>query len=184
MPTEAELLAAFGYPYLPVRVRHRAPLAWHPLRDAEEVGRYAYTGADGAPHFECIRFHRVAHDDGAVEKAFLWRLAETGEWRWGLDGADLVPYRLPRVLAAAAAGERVFVVEGEKDVHALEAIGLTATCNPLGALQWTERHAEALRGADAIVIPDHDRAGMVHAARVAATLRGRARSAALILLPG
>ncbi len=185
MPTEAELLAAFGYPYLPVRVRHRAPLAWHPLRDAAEVARYAYTDADGAPRFECIRFHHAAHDDGAVEKAFLWRRSdETGEWRWGLDGADLVPYHLPRVLAAAAVGERVFVVEGEKDVHALEAIGLTATCNPLGALQWTERHAEALRGVETIVIPDHDRAGMVHAARVVATLRGRARSAALLLLPG
>jgi len=185
MPTEAELVAAFGYPYLPVRVRHRPPLAWHPLRQGEEVARYAYTDADGATRFGCIRFHRRQGDGAAPDKAFLWwRLDENGEWRWGLDDVDSVPYRLPRVLSAAAAGERVFVVEGEKDVHALEAIGLTATCNPLGAMQWTERHADALRGAEAIVLPDHDRAGMVHAARVMASLRGRARSAALLLLPG
>jgi hypothetical protein len=185
MPTEAELVAAFGYPYLPVRVRHRPPLAWHPLRDGDEVTRYAYTDADGAARFECIRFHRRQGDGAAPDKAFLWRaIGDDRGWRWGLDDVDSIPYRLPRVRAAAAAGERVFVVEGEKDVHALEAIGLTATCNPLGAMQWTDRHAEALRGAEAIVIPDHDRAGMVHAARVMATLRGRARSAALLLLPG
>jgi hypothetical protein len=184
-PTEAELLAASGYPCLPLRVRHREPLAWHPLRDGEEVERYTYTVADGEPRLQCIRFHRRAEGGAAVEKAFLWRGADgNGGWRWGLDGADLLLYRLPRVLAAIEAGERVFVVEGEKDVHALEAIGLAATCNPLGALQWTESQADALRGADVVVIPDHDRAGMVHAARVMATLRGRARSATLLLLPG
>ncbi|HSU15378.1 hypothetical protein [Longimicrobium sp.] len=184
-PTEAELLAASGYPHLPVRVRHRAPLAWHPLRDGEETARYAYIAADGEPRFECIRFHLRPGHEAAPDKAFLWRAIDrNGGGRWGLDDVDLVPYRLPRILAAAAAGERVFVVEGEKDVHALEMLGLIATCNPLGAMQWTNRHAEALRGAEAIVIPDHDRAGMVHAGRVMTTLRGRARSAALLLLPG
>ncbi|HEX8243732.1 MAG TPA: hypothetical protein VF541_09560 [Longimicrobium sp.] len=184
-PTEAELLAAFGYPHLPVRVRHRAPLAWHPLRDGDEIARYTYVGTDGEPRFQCIRFHRHAQEDAPPEKAFLWRrVSGAGEWAWGLEEVETVPYRLPRVRAAIEAGERVFVVEGEKDVHALEAIGLAATCNPLGALQWTVAHAEALRGADAVIIPDNDRAGMVHAARVMATLRGRARSAALLLLAG
>lgn len=180
LPSEAGLLAAYGYPYLPVRVRHRAPQPWHPLRDGREVARYVYTDEGGEPRFACIRIHLPPEHPAAPDKAFLWRRADG---RWGLDEVDPVPYRLPRVRAAVAAGERVFVVEGEKDVHALEALGLTATCNPLGAMQWTERHAEALRDADVVVIPDNDRAGMVHAARVMATLRGRARSAALLLLP-
>jgi hypothetical protein len=184
-PTEAELLAASGYPFLPVRVRHRAPLAWHPLRDGEVIERYAYTDAAGETRFECIRVHRGPSQSGPPEKAFLWRtISDDGEWRWGLEGADLVPYRLPRVLRAASAGERIYVVEGEKDVHALEALGLVASCNPLGALAWTERHAEALRGADVVVIPDNDRAGIVHAGRVMASLRGVARSATLLLLGG
>jgi len=182
-PTEAELLAATGYPSLPVRVRYRPPLPWHPLRDGHEVARYLYTAAGGEPRFECIRFHLRADQPAAPDKAFLWRRVLPGGWAWGLDGVETVPYRLPRVRAAATAGERVFVVEGEKDVHALEALGLTATTNPLGALQWTEAHAEALRGAEVVVIPDADRPGWVHAARVIATLRGRARSAALLLLP-
>jgi len=184
-PTEAELLAAHGYPYLPVRVRHRAPLAWHPLRDGDEVARHTYTDDAGEPRFQCIRFHLRAGHASVPDKAFLWRRADGGGgWSWGLDDVALVPYRLPRVRAAIAAGERVWVVEGEKDVHALEALGLTATCNPLGALQWTAEHGEALRGADVVVIADHDRAGMVHAARVMASLRGAARSAQLLLLPG
>jgi hypothetical protein len=184
LPTEAGLLAASGYPYLPVRVRHSVPPSWHPVRDGEVVARYTYTGEDGETRFECIRFHPRPEHPAAPDKAFLSRRADgAGGWAWGLDGVELVPYHLPRVRAAVAAGERVFVVEGEKDVHALEEIGLAATCNPLGSLQWTEVQAHALRDADVVVIPDNDRAGMVHAARVMATLRGRARSAALLLLP-
>ncbi|HEX6372210.1 MAG TPA: toprim domain-containing protein [Longimicrobium sp.] len=183
LPTETELLAASGYPYLPVRVRHSLPPSWNPVRDGEVVARYTYTGEEGEARFECMRFHRRPDQPGTPDKAFLSRRADgAGGWAWGLDGVQLVPYRLSRLRRAVAAGERVFVVEGEKDVHALEEIGLTATCNPLGSLQWTELHAEVLRGADVVVIPDNDRAGMVHAGRVMATLRGRARSAALLLL--
>jgi hypothetical protein len=183
-PTEAELLAASGYPYLPLRVRHREPLAWHPLRDGEEVARYTFTREDGTASFQCIRFHLPPGHERAPAKAFLWRRVDgAGGWRWGLDGVELVPYRLSRVRAAAP-GERVFVVEGMKSVDALEALGLAATCSPLGALQWTELHAEALRGADVVVVPDNDGPGSVHAARAMTTLRGRARSATLLLLPG
>ena len=183
-PSEAELLAAYGYPSLPVRVRRGEPLSWHPLRDGDEVGRYLYTGEDGAPRFQCIRFHLRPGHPAAPDEAFLWRRTDAaGGWSWGLDGVETVPYRLPRVRAAVAAGERVFVVQGEKDVHALEALGLTATTSPLGPLQWTEAHADALRGAETVVVPGADRWGRVHAARVLATLRGRARSAALLLLP-
>jgi hypothetical protein len=183
-PGDAELLAALGYPSLPVRVRRREPLSWHPLRDGDEAGRYLYTGEDGEPRFQCIRFHPRTGHPAAPDEAFLWRRTDTvGEWAWGLDGVETVPYRLPRVRAAVAAGERVFVVPGEKDVHALEALGLTATTNPLGPLQWTQAHADFLRGAEVIVIPHADRPGRVHAARVLVTLRARARSAALLLLP-
>lgn len=183
-PTDAELFAASGYPFLPVRVRYRPPQPWHPLRDGEEVARYPYTGADGELLYECIRFQVRSDHTASPDKAFLWRrLTTDGRWAWGLEGVETVPYRLPRVRAATRAGERVFVVEGEKDVHALEALGLTATTSPLGALQWTVAHAEELRGADVVVVPDADRTGWVHAARVMVTLRGCARSATLLFLP-
>lgn len=183
-PTEAELLAASGYPFYPVRVRHRPSRSWHPLRDGVEAARYTYTGRDGEPRLECIRFHPRPGHPSAPDKSFLWRQVDAeGRWTWGAEGADALLYRADRVRAAVRAGRRVFVVEGEKDVHALEALGLDATTSPNGALQWTAAHAETLRGADVVVVPDLDRAGRVHAARVMASLRGRARSAALLLLP-
>ena len=41
-----------------------------------------------------------------------------------------MPYRLPELLEAIALEHRVFIVEGEKDVETLAALGITATCNP------------------------------------------------------
>jgi putative DNA primase/helicase len=52
-----------------------------------------------------------------------------GRWVWSLKGVRLVLYRLPELLRRA--NETVFICEGEKDVHALESLGLLATCNPL-----------------------------------------------------
>ncbi|MGH3627887.1 MAG: phage/plasmid primase, P4 family [Sciscionella sp.] len=66
-------------------------------------------------------------------------------------------YRQEKVKAAVAAGKSVYVVEGEKDVHALESLGVTATCSPMGALKahlcdWTP-----LRGAqEVLIIADND----------------------------
>src|SRR5689334_2239134 len=37
---------------------------------------------------------------------------------------------------AVATGATVYVCEGEKDVHALESIGLVATTSPMGAGKW------------------------------------------------
>ena len=44
-----------------------------------------------------------------------------------------VLYRLPQVIAAKTAAETIYVVEGEKDVHAIERVDGVATCNPGGA---------------------------------------------------
>jgi putative DNA primase/helicase len=41
----------------------------------------------------------------------------------------LVPYNLPDVLQA----EVVFIAEGEKDCTNLKNLGLTGSCNPMGA---------------------------------------------------
>ena len=45
---------------------------------------------------------------------------------------QLVPYNLPDVLQA----EVVFIAEGEKDCINLKKVGLTASCNPMGAGKW------------------------------------------------
>ena len=77
----------------------------------------------------------------------------------------------PWVIHAKEEGRPIYVVEGEKDVHSLEALGKTATTNPGGAgaegqNKWMPHHTEALAGANVIVICDNDEAGYLHARSV------------------
>ena len=94
-----------------------------------------------------------------------------------------MPYRLPELLAADRALP-AFIPEGEKDVDALRAIGLVATCNPGGAGKWRSDFAEYFRDRDVVILPDNDQAGRDHAADVRRKLQGVARSIRIIELPG
>jgi putative DNA primase/helicase len=81
-----------------------------------------------------------------------------------------VPYRLRAVIEAVKEGRTVYIVEGEKDVHALEAAGRIATCNAGGAGSWKPEYAQYFKGAKVIVVADNDEPGMRHAKDVAANL--------------
>ena len=61
-----------------------------------------------------------------------------GGWDWKLGGTRRVPYRLPELIKAVAAGQTIYIPEGEKDVESLRAIGLAATTNPGGAKKWRD----------------------------------------------
>jgi putative DNA primase/helicase len=89
-------------------------------------------------------------------------------WIWNLKGVRLVLYRLPELVKRAT--ETVFICEGEKDVEALESLGLLATCNPMGAGKWRPEYSEAIRGRSVVILPDNDPPGRKHAAAVAADL--------------
>jgi hypothetical protein len=132
----------------------RAPATRH--APPRVVARYPYTDEAGCVLFEVLRLD---------PKGFRQRRPRPdGAWDWCLGDVRRVLYRLPRVLAAAQRGEAVFVVEGEKDVHALEDLGLTATTNAGGAGKWRADDAHILRGASGIiVVPDNDDAGRRHA---------------------
>jgi hypothetical protein len=84
------------------------------------------------------------------------------------------------VLEAVKNSEPVWVVEGEKDVHALEQIGLTATCNPAGAKKWRPEYGKALEGARVVVCGDCDKAGRESAESIATALVGAARDVRLL----
>jgi hypothetical protein len=85
-------------------------------------------------------------------------------------------YRLPQVIAAVEAGRDIYLVEGEKDVHALETLGVVATTAPMGASNFTKVDVSPLKGADVLAIPDADSAGQKWLADVAAKLSGMAAS--------
>ncbi|GAB3452686.1 hypothetical protein GCM10027570_31170 [Streptomonospora sediminis] len=110
----------------------------------------------------------------------------SGGWLWKQAVERRVLYRLPEVVAAVAAGRTVFVVEGEKDVHAIERAGGVATCNYDGAAKegqrtkWRPEYSEVLAGADVVVVADKDAPGYAHARSIAGALAGRAGSLAVL----
>jgi putative DNA primase/helicase len=132
----------------------------------EIVATYDYTDFDGQLAFQTVRlwpkgfFQRQPKPGGG----WINSISEPPVTRW--------LYRLPRVLEALERGEEIFVCEGEKDVDALEQLGLYATTNPMGAGKWRDEHSRMLIGAAHVnVIRDRDDKGGGHAADVVASLR-------------
>lgn len=140
------------------------------------VETYDYTDTGGNLLYQVVRYS---------PKDFKQRRPDgNGGWTWDLKDVGRVLYRLPKVKQAVSCGETVYIVEGEKDVHALESIGLTATCNSGGAGKWEGSSAESLKGASAVILPDNDEPGRRHAMNIAQNLQGVARSVKLAELPG
>lgn len=121
---------------------------------------YPYTDDRGNLIYEVIR---------KQGKRFLQRRPDgSGGWIWNLSGVRRVLYRLPDIVRRSE--EIVYIVEGEKDVHSLERLGLLATTNPGGAGKWRDEYSAVLAGRDCVVIADNDRPGLAHAASVARSL--------------
>jgi hypothetical protein len=92
-----------------------------------------------------------------------------GGYIYNLHGVELVPYRLPELLAADPSLP-VFILEGEKDVDAILERGGIATCNPMGAGKWRKDYSKYLVGRHCVVLPDNDDAGKKHGTDVAVSL--------------
>jgi hypothetical protein len=129
------------------------------------VATFDYQDEQGAVLFQKVRTKR--------KKFWQRRPDGRGGWIKGLGKTRRVLYRLPEVIEAMASERVVLVVEGEKDVDGAWSIGVPATCNPDGASEpgqrakWRSDYSKTLRGADIVIIPDHDDAGYAHAEAVA-----------------
>lgn len=143
-----------------------------------EMARYPYVDRAGSLLFEVVRYLKP---NG--EKVFRQcRPDGRGGVIWNLDGIERIPYRLPALLNA----ETVYLPEGEKDVHTLEAWGLVASCNPGGSGNSTlyAGWADYFRDRHIVILPDNDEPGRKHAAEVAAALSRVAASVRMVELPG
>lgn len=135
-----------------------------PPRDhkPEIVATYDYTDEEGQPLYQVVRFE---------PKDFRQRRrGHDGEWQWSITDTRRVLYRLPRVIEAVQRGFTIYVVEGEKDVHAIEGAGGTATCNSGGAGKWRDEYSRVLAGAEVVVVADKDGPGRKHAHNVQASI--------------
>ena len=106
-----------------------------------------------------------------------------GKWIWNVSGVRVVPYRLPQLIEAVAAGHPVLIVEGEPKVDLLWSWNVAATCNAGGATKWKPEHSAFLRGADVVLVPDNDNAGWEHINIVGTSLVGIAKSVRVLVLP-
>ena len=146
-----------------------------PSSERREVATYDYTDRGGNLLFQVVRYQ---------PKDFRQRRPDgNGGWIQNLDGVTRVLYRLPEVLVAVARKERVYLVEGERDVESLRAIGCVATTSPMGAGKWDDRYCEPLIGADVVIVADKDEPGRAHARQVAQSLSVAARSVRIIEMP-
>lgn len=136
-------------------------LSMRDLFDEPRGAQYVYTDAAGQPT-------RTVHR--TPDKQFR----QSGETKL----KQL--YRLPKVLEAVAAGQTVYLVEGEKDVHALESLGAVATTAPEGADRIDRVDVSPLKGAQVVAVADRDAAGEKWAAAVRARLTGYAAKLQLV----
>jgi len=149
---------------------HDQPAAW--LRSEGLIGfpkivkTYDYRDEIGELLFQVVRFE---------PKDFRQRRPGGCGWIWKLGDARRVLYLLPELVKAVAAGQTIYIPEGEKDVDNLRAIGLAATTNPGGIKKWRAEYSEYLRGADIVVLPDNHAEGREHGDQVVASLHGIAK---------
>jgi 5S rRNA maturation endonuclease (ribonuclease M5) len=163
----ADILAKLGLTWetlcSPREDENRTRGEWTP--NGEAIAIYDYRDEAGKLLFQACR---------TAGKKFSQRVPDAtckSGWRWSLEGTRRVLYRLPKVIEAVRNGELIYICEGEKDVHAVEAAGMTATCNPMGAGKWREEYTEFLRDATVIIIADRDKPGQAHARQIATSLQ-------------
>jgi hypothetical protein len=156
-----------------------APLERDKPRDTYTVvATYQYTDPGG----------RVLYcKERRMPKDFrVWRPDGRGGKQWGIGDAPRVLYRLPQVLAAIQTGTPIYLVEGEKDVHAAENAGAVATCNFDGAAKaghrpkWRPEYGDTLRGAHVIIVADNDPAGRDHARAALTDLHDKAATVRVV----
>jgi putative DNA primase/helicase len=148
------------------------------------VANYIYESAHGEPLYEVVRY---------FPKDFRVRRPNGNDgYTWSIKGIARVPFRLPELLHAPD-DEMVLIVEGEKDVLALVALGFTATTNlggakasngTAGAGKWLFGYNEHFQGRRVVILPDNDPAGRAHAETIAGNLRPLAKSLKVVALPG
>jgi Protein of unknown function (DUF3631) len=142
------------------------------------VAVYVYKDEQGQPLYCVVRWgplktftqHRYDPDTGKFIPG-----------KGSMQGVELVPYRLPELLASDG---RCWITEGEKDADRLAGLGLIATTNPGGAGKWPAGFARYFTGRDVVILPDNDSAGRDHALLVKASLGAVAASVRIAPLPG
>ncbi len=139
----------------------------------KETARYRYDDEDSRHLFDVVRFE--------PQKTFRQQAADG---KWTTKHIKKVPYQLPQLLNAIQSGEKILVLEGEKDVIKAKEMGFVATTFPGGAGKWRKEYLEYFKKAEIVLIPDLDKPGIEGANKIALGLNGTVKSINWLHLPG
>jgi hypothetical protein len=93
-----------------------------------------------------------------------------------LGDCRIVPYKLPDLQQATAAGRVVYITEGEKAADALGSLGVVATTSHAGSGSWNPELNQYFTGANVVIVPDNDVSGWNYATKVVEALLPVAKS--------
>ena len=131
-----------------------------------------------AAHFEAeyiypggrLKKVKMRKPDGG--KFAYWMRRDGSQWVKGRNGMEPGLYTTESPLS-----DDVYIVEGEKDVDTVKALGAAAASLPDGAKsKWRPEYGEDLKGRRIVIIQDNDAPGKEFAQRVAGELHGIAKS--------
>jgi 5S rRNA maturation endonuclease (ribonuclease M5) len=164
-------------------------LSINPRRDSKGVVLYCHAGCDLTAVLAALSLHeRDLFDDNEIRNAYrtradykypdgrvVHRKPDKSFPQSGNTKGNAL-FRADQVAAAAI----VHVVEGEKDVLAIQAVGGTAVCSAMGAGKAQLADWSPLRGKSVVIVADRDGPGRKHATQVAELLRGVAASVCIM----
>ena len=132
-----------------------------------------YTDEDGVSLFVKQRF-KTNDSKGKTYKTLRvmpdnTRVGKLGDCR-------IVPYKLPDLQQATAAGRVVYITEGEKAADALGSLGVVATTSHAGSGNWSPELNQYFTGANVVIVPDNDVSGWGYATKVVEALLPVAKS--------
>ncbi len=127
------------------------------------VSVYQYTDENGNLLYENVRYE---------PKDFQQRKPSGNGYDYSLNGVRRVPYRLPELIKAVADDTDVFLCEGEKDADNLRKIGLTTS----SFKNWKPEFNSFIKGANIILLLDHDKSGVKQASAACKILFGKMAS--------
>jgi hypothetical protein len=187
-------ISVFEHDRLPLAKCHFCGHAWNPNVDENPTKHSSTVETRPSKKLLNRKKENVYYEyvrDGECEfivertpdKRFFQAMRTGNNFYYGIDSSKTFLYRHDNVVEANYEGKPIYIFEGEKDVDAGVELGLEATCNPMGAGKWRKEYSETLRGADVIIVPDKDKAGVEHAYLVYEELSGIANSIKAIFSP-
>lgn len=156
--------------------RQLAADLWMPCQKngcgGHKAAEYRYTDEQGDLLYAVARCSRKG--DGCSHAFAQWR-PDSGKPHgksWGLPGSvRRVLYRLPKVIEAARAGRRIWIMEGEKDADRMKLDFpdevATTVVSGAGKSKWKLEYTRYFKGAsEVIIVADCDRTGLEFAEEV------------------